>query len=249
MPDMYHARTGHVLPLENSHVHAELIRTEQHAVKNEMLINYKKTKVMLFNPCTSIDFMPSLELGGHELEVVEEMRLLGLTIRSDLKWNSNTDNMVLKAYKRVWIIRRLKNLGAEDRDLVDIYYKQIRSVLELAVPVWHGGITQAEHHDIERVQRSVCHIILGSEYVSYKNAMQKLSLQSLYERRDKLCLKFAKKCEKHAKHTKWFKLSGNNINTRGEKTKYCDVRAQHSRFKNSPLGFLTNLLNEHYSKK
>ena len=70
MPDTYHARTGHVLPLEKSHVYAELIQTKKYAEENDMQINYKKTKVMLFNPCTSVDFMPSLELGDHELEVV-----------------------------------------------------------------------------------------------------------------------------------------------------------------------------------
>ena len=55
-----------------------------------MKINYKKTKTMLFNPCTSLDFMPNLDLGGHELELVEEMKLLGLMITSDMKWAANT---------------------------------------------------------------------------------------------------------------------------------------------------------------
>ena len=46
-------------------------------------------------------------------------------------------------------------------DLVDIYVKQIRSVLDLAVPVWHSGITLIEQVDIERIQKSAAHIILG----------------------------------------------------------------------------------------
>ena len=63
MPDMFHARTGHVLPLETSLVHKQLVKTEKYARDNFMEINYKKTKVMVFNPCTSIDFMPELNLG------------------------------------------------------------------------------------------------------------------------------------------------------------------------------------------
>ena len=86
---------------------------------------------MIFNPCTSVDFMPELCLDDNELEVVDEVRLLGLIIRSDLKWVSNTDNMVTKANKKLWILRRLKYLGAEVSDLVDIYMKQIRSWLHL----------------------------------------------------------------------------------------------------------------------
>ena len=81
-------------------------------------------------------------------------------IRTDLKWYSNTDYMVKKANNRLWTIRRLKKLGASDADLLDIYTKQVRSVLELAVPVWQSGGTQAEKLQIERVQKSVFHIVL-----------------------------------------------------------------------------------------
>ena len=88
-----------MLPLETSQVHAELIRTEL------ININFKKTKLILFNPCTSIDFLPSLELGDHELEVVEEMWLLGLTILlNQLSPNLNPNNNPTKAGLRVKVV-------------------------------------------------------------------------------------------------------------------------------------------------
>ena len=95
-PDMYHARTGHVLPLRNSKVQNQLYKTLDYTRRNEMKINYKKTKVMIFNPCTSIDVLPELSIENNELEVVDEIRLLGIIIRSDLKWIANTENMVKK---------------------------------------------------------------------------------------------------------------------------------------------------------
>ena len=100
---------GHVLPLKNSKIYKELIRTERYATDNEMKFNHKKSKIMLFNPCTSVDFMPLLELEKNELEVVEELKLLGIILRSDLKWSSNTEYIVKKANSRLWQIRRLKN--------------------------------------------------------------------------------------------------------------------------------------------
>ena len=248
MPDLFHARTGHVLPAENSNVHKQLIKTLDYATANEMEINYKKTKAITFNPCTSVDFSPEISLNHNDLEVVDEVRLLGLIITSDLKWASNTNSMVSKANKRIWIVRRLKFLGAEVDDLLEIYTKQIRSVLELAVPAWHGAITLAEQVDIERVQKSVAHIILGQNYVSYREALKTLGLESLKVRRDKLCLNFALKAEKHDKFKKWFKLSNPKQDTRQTKFKYCDVIAKHSRFKKSPLSLLTRILNEHYKK-
>ena len=163
--------------------------------------------------------MPEISLENNELEVVDEIWLLGLIIRSDLKWISNTENMVKKANKRLWILRRLKFLGAQEHDLVDIFIKQIRSVLELAVPAWHSGITLAEQIKIERIQKSAAHIILGDSYESYKDALTSLGLDTLKFRRDKLSLKFGSKAKKHEKFWNWFKPAVHPQNTRHDKYK------------------------------
>ena len=49
-------------------------------------------------------------------------------------------------------LRGLKGLVAQTAELVDIFIKQCRSILELAVPAWHGAITLEERPDIERVK-------------------------------------------------------------------------------------------------
>ena len=113
-----------------------------------MKINKKKTKVMLFNPCRSIDFLPEIKLDGSQLDLVEDMKLLGVIIRSDLKWKDNTEFIVKRAYKKLWVLRRLKNLGAGPDRLLDLYVKQIRCLVELAAPVWHGSLTLIEKADI-----------------------------------------------------------------------------------------------------
>ena len=169
-----------------------------------MRINEKKSKVMLFNPCTTKDFIPNLKIGSTDLELVEEMRLLGIILQSDMKWQSNTAHLVKKANKKLWMLRRLKFLGAEQTDLVDIYIKHVRSILELAVPAWQGAITQAERLELERVQKSALHIILGEEYECYDKALEVTKLQNLESRRINLCLKFAKRAESHPKHKRWF---------------------------------------------
>ena len=193
--------------------------------------------------------MPELTLDDHEIEVDDEICLLGVIIRSDLKWIANTANIVSKANKRLWILRRLTNLGATRVDLLEIYTKQIRSVLELAVPAWQSGLTQAEKQTIERVQKCACHIILGSEYLSYRSALRSLNLETLESRRVKLTLKFGLKSEKHEKFKKWFTPATKAYSTRLEKFKYCSVRAKHTRFQKSPLSFLTKLLNMHHRVK
>ena len=60
--------------------------------------------------------------------------------------------MITKANKRLWIFHRLKNLGANNEvDFLEVYEKQIRCLLELAVPAWQSSLTLAEKRDIERI--------------------------------------------------------------------------------------------------
>ena len=243
-PDCYHARTGHQLPVEKSQVFKQLLETEKYAEDNQMKINTKKTKTMLFNPATSLDFMPQLNLGDLEIELVEEMRVLGLIVRSDLKWSTNTENMVLKGYKRLWMLRRLKKLGANYEELLDVYIKQVRSVLELAVPVWHPGLTSGEHCDIERVQKAALYIILGNSYTTYQHALTETNIQSLEDRRVKLCSKFAKKSVKNSKFKNWFRVNEGYRRTRHPKPMYCPVQARTARYEKSPLSYLTSILNQ-----
>ena len=100
-PDTFHERTGHQLAPENSKVFENLVKTEVYATENKMKINYKKTKLMVFNPGRAIDFLPRFNFNDNELEIVEETKLLGLIIRSDLSWSSNTEYMINRANKKL----------------------------------------------------------------------------------------------------------------------------------------------------
>ena len=49
---------------------------------------------MVFNPPSrKIDFLPNKKLGDYQLEVVDEFKLLGVIVRSDMTWMSNTGNI------------------------------------------------------------------------------------------------------------------------------------------------------------
>ena len=246
-PGLYRARTGHKLPCMNSEIYQQLQETEEYARSNKMEINYKKSKLMVFNPCRSLDFQPELKLGGDQLEVVEEMRLLGVTLQSDLKWSKNTTDIVKRASNRLWIVRRLKELGAEPPELIDMYTKQCRTILEYAVPAWQGSITMQEKQDIERVQKVALRIIFGDQYETYSNALKLAKLDTLETRKTNICIKFAMVAEKHSKHKNWFKPKL-KLNTRQKVDKYMKPIARTERLRNSPICFLTSLLNKHYKK-
>ena len=208
-----------------------------------MKLNLNKTKFMLFNPTTNYDFVPLLEVDNTELETKEEMKLLGLVIRNDLSWKSNTASMVERAYRKLWMTKRLKSQGANLDDLTDIYVKQVRSILEFGVPVWNSGLIQDEVADIERVQKSFLHIALGQDYCDYETALAESNLEMLSTRRTKLCKSFALKTSKHAKHHHWFVKTKPGPNTRSEKPALKPPLCRLTRFKKSPIPYLTRLLN------
>ena len=47
----------------------------------------------------------------------------------------------------------MKIIGLDVSIILDFYVKEVRVHLELAVPVWHSGLTKKLCADIERVQR------------------------------------------------------------------------------------------------
>ena len=168
-PFEYHDHTNHILPNENYNLQDQLNNLNEYCKTKEMKINESKSKVMIFNSRTKYDARPRLAIGDTDyLEVVESYKLLGVIVRSDLKWSENTDHICKKGYSRLWLLRRLKGLGANVSEMIDVYNKQIRSILEMTVPVWQAGLTMQESIQIERVQRTAFRIILVEAYQYYQ---------------------------------------------------------------------------------
>ena len=110
---------------------------------------------MLFNRAIKHDFMPKLHLEpDNQLEVVEGMKLVGYQLRTDLKTISNTNYIVKRAWKRMWVIRRLKNMGANEEDLLKVLKAQVLSVLQFATPAWSTLLTVLESARIESILKT-----------------------------------------------------------------------------------------------
>ena len=102
---------------------------------------------------------------------------------------------------------------------------------------------------MERIQKSACRIILTNDYTSYRLALKTLNLDSLFSRRQKLCKKFVRKSVKNPKFNKWFKLNSKQTKTRAKQPMYCPTVCRTDRFKNSPISYMTDLLNEEAALK
>ena len=135
-------------------------------------------------------------------------------------------------------------------DLKKIYILQIRSKLEQSAVVWHSSLTQKCKDRLERVQKSALRIILGDQYSSYKNALEILNLQSLDNRRESLCLSFAKKCLQVEKFKSMFprKDQGHRMKKRGSE-KFLIRSCFTERHKKSAIPYMQRLLNRVETEK
>ena len=198
---------------------------------------------MKFTKSRTKDFPVEMKLDHSFLEVKSKVRILGVILTSDLRWNSNTEFMCKKAFKNIWMLRRMKALKMDPFTILDYYFKEIRVHLELAVPVWHSGLTVRLSADIERVQRVALSIVLGETEFDYSRSCALLGLKPLYIRRQELCERFSRKtASPQCRHNDLFQIQTSGYDTRSNA--YREHFCHTTRFYNSALPFLTRTLNQ-----
>ena len=119
---------------------------------------------------------------------------MAVIISDELKWDKNTEYLVKKAYSRMELLRKVAEFTKSIDDKREIYILYIRSILEQSCVVWHSSLTEENALDLERVQKAAIRLILGEKYETYEDGLLRANLESLKERREKLCKTFAMKC-------------------------------------------------------
>ena len=157
-----------------------------------MELNVKKTKSMVFNFSKKFQFTTDLNLKGQKVEIIEQAKLLGLILTSDLKWEQNTNFLFKDANRRMVMLKAASKFTNDKNVLKQIYYSRIRCKLEQSAAVWSSSLTRKNSDDLERVQKSAVRIIFGKPYESYSQTLKELGIMRLSARREIICLKFAK---------------------------------------------------------
>ena len=132
-------------------------------------------------------------------------------------------------------------MGADQDILLDLYNKQIRSILEYACPVWTPDMTKSNIIQMERVQKYAFAIIFGHQ--EYQKTLEKNGLKSLEERRLEAVTKFASKSSKHQVFSKWFNPLNLKIKTRS-KTKFSEIPFRTNQWRDSPIPMMKKILNK-----
>ena len=214
-----------------------------------MKLNHKKTKCIPFNSSKSKDFMPQLQLeDGSYLEVIYQLKLVGLVINSELSWSAHIDYTVKRVNKILWQLTRFKQIGAAQDKLVQFYTLKIRSILMFGSVCFHSSLSAELSQLLELQQKRSLAIILGSQYRNYSHARNLIKLPRLDSLREEACLKWAIKAQNDPKHSHLFPLSESALNTRHRK-KFTEYFCRTSKYYKSSVPYMTRELNKHYSEK
>ena len=122
--------------------------------------------------------------------------------------------------------------------------------MEQSAAVWSSSLTQKNIKDLERVQKSAVRIIIGKSYESYTETLKELDMKRLSERRDLICLKFAKTSLRLDNFKKLFPMQKNihDMETR-QNERYHVVRSYGKRYAVSAIPSMQKLLNKEHKKK
>ena len=123
----------------------------------------------------------SCTLEGTDLENVERIKFLGVTITSDLRWNTHVNNVCTKANRTLGFLR--SNLYSCPQEVA--YKGLVRPVLDYGSSVWDppGVVLQEE---LESVQKRAARFMTGNynyETGSMTGILGQLKWESLKKRR------------------------------------------------------------------
>lgn len=155
------------------------------SVENKMQLNASKCKELVISFTKSEKEFPRLKINSGQTQVVNHVKILGLTISNDLKWNNHITNIIKKANKRIYFIIQLKRAHVPEADIINFYITCVRSVLEFSCQVFHFALPSYLSNSLERIQKRVLSIIYS--YTSYADCLDKCGIKMLSVRRVKAC--------------------------------------------------------------
>ena len=209
--------------------------------QNLLKISQIKSSVMLFNKSATLDFPPEIRIGQTEyLTEKTTTKLLGVHINNKADFKDNTREMVRRATKKLWLLRRLKQLGLESSTVLKYWVSEGRPLLEYACALWTGSLTVLESRTLESVQRSAMAICFNRWDLSYSEALTRARLPRLDVRRKQLAKTWGERAARQ--HGQTF-FTPNPTKTRGAK-RFLEPYCRTKRRKKSAIPYITKLLNE-----
>ena len=204
---------------EPSKLQATVDEVAKQVAQNKFQLNETKCKELRVSFSRSELELDPILINDQKLERVEDAKILGLRFSSILKWNNHLSDIIKKVKSRLYFVSQLKRSGVKEKELLLLYLTCIRPVAEYACPVYHNSLPQYLHNDLERCQKRALRIVFPN--FSYQEALKKVGLSKLFDRRENIVLKlFREVCSNpsHKLHQLLPPVNGCKYDLRGKRT-------------------------------
>ena len=200
---------------------------------------------MQFSRSRKFDFPLDFTIGNSDILAEKKtLKILGIQIQSNLKWDAQIEQMISRASKNIWVLRRMKALGVDQATLIHYWKAEGRIHLEMGCALWHSSINLQQRRALRRCQRLAMAAILGHWLPSLTQQLGELGLERLDLRRDKICGRFAMRTATKSRHRDIFTLAPAGLQRPGKQgLKYREPRARTAAYRKSAVPYLTRLLN------
>ena len=174
-----------------AHLQTALSRAEDWSNKANINFNSSKCKVLTISrrrrPITT-----NYHLGSTDLKRVDSEVDLGITVTSNLCWNTHITQIVNKSNKMLGLLRRTCPLLTDCDVRRTLYLSLVKSQLCYATEVWSPSQCNNKIK-LERIQRRATRWILQTRDIAYRDRLRTLNLLPLsYDREMKDLIFFFK---------------------------------------------------------
>lgn len=206
-------------------------------------VNNNKTALLTISAATSYTAKTHIyDEHNSRIDSTSTLKTVGFIFnqRADITDQLNALKMSFRT--KTWTLRHLKQSGFTEDELKRFYTTNIRPSLEYSSVVYHSMMTQEQEHDLEMQQSRALKNIYGHTY-SYERLIQISGLQTLKQRREDACFKFASKMATNPRFAAWFPKRTTRTRS-GQDDEYVEFRARTNRRMRSPLFYYRRILNQ-----
>ena len=114
---------------ENSQAQSLLDEINDWSIANKFQLRPQKCKELRISFTRDDVSHDDVLIDQSTLNIVESVRILGVTIQNNLKWNLHIKDTVKKASKRLYFLKQLKRAKLSTEELVKFYVTCIQSVI------------------------------------------------------------------------------------------------------------------------
>lgn len=160
---LYYSFPPHASDEASAVINRELSDFVKSATDHSLLINAKKTNVMLFGPKSNYNAIKSdisLYLNNEKLSIVSEAKNLGVLIDTELKFEKHINKLLQKAYSSIKIIYGIRQfLSSNVRKI--LCESLVLSLFNYSDTVYGPCLTNQFRNKIQKVQNSCLRLIYG----------------------------------------------------------------------------------------